>query len=458
MSQDKGKRIHLIAIGGNAMHNIAIALFKNGNIVTGSDTEIFEPAKSRLNKYGLLPAGSGWDDNRITSDIDEIILGMYAKADNPELVKAQKLGIRIYSYPEYLYEHSKDKTRVVIGGSHGKTTMTAMVLHACAKNNIKCDYLVGSLLDGFEVMAKLSDDANFAVFEGDEYLASALDRRPKFHLYKPHIGLISGITWDHVNVFPTFENYTEQFKKFADSVEDGGVLVYCQDDPQVVSVAGNAKKTIKKIHYSTHPHVVRNGVTYLIFGEKEIPVRIFGRHNMINISGAREVCNSMGMNDEAFYEAISTFPGASKRLERVADNGSTRVFKDFAHAPSKLKASIDAVREQFPDSKLVTFFELYTWSSFDKEFLKNYSGILNGADVPIIFYDPAVVKSKGAVAPSDDEIKKLFGDQRISVFSDANKVIEFLKTFDWNNCNLLMMSPGRYGGINIETLAKELTK
>ena len=440
------------------MHNLAIALLKQGNAVTGSDTEIFEPAKSRLKKYGLLPDVPGWDESRIDSKIDEIILGMYAKADNPELVKAQKLGIKIYSYPEYLYEHTKDKIRVVIGGSHGKTTITAMILHVCEKNNIKCDYLVGSLLDGFEVMAKLSDDAKFAVFEGDEYLASALDKRPKFHLYKPNIALISGITWDHVNVFPTFENYKEQFIKFADSVQEGGTLVYCRDDSQVVSIAEETKKNINKIPYSMHPHVIKDGVTYLIYGKEEIPIRIFGRHNMVNIGGAKAICNSMGISDELFYSAIATFPGASKRLERVADNGSTRVFKDFAHAPSKLKASIDAVREQFPDSKLVTFFELYTWSSLDRNFLKNYSGILNSADVPIIFYDPAVVKSKGATVPNDDEIRKLFSDERISVFSDAGRVVDFLKTLDWKNMNLLMMSPGKYGGIDIESLAKELVK
>ncbi len=439
------------------MHNLAIALFKQGNIVTGSDTEIFQPAKSRLEKYGLLPNVPGWDESRITSDIDEIILGMYAKADNPELIKAQELGIKIYSYPEYLYEHTKDKTRVVIGGSHGKTTMTSMVLHVCERNKIKCDYLVGSLLDGFEVMAKLSDDAKFAVFEGDEYLASALDKRPKFHLYKPHIALISGITWDHVNVFPTFENYIQQFEEFADSIQDGGTLVYCRDDSWVVSVAENAKNTIKKIPYSVHPHTIRNGETYLIYEEKEIPVRIFGRHNMVNISGAKEVCNSMGISDEAFYGAISTFPGASKRLERVFDDGSTRVFRDFAHAPSKLKASIDAVKEQFPDSKLVTFFELYTWSSFDKNFLKNYSGTLKDSDIPIIFYDPAVVESKGVVVPSEEEIRELFGDERIRVFNDSKKVVEFLKGLKWTNASLLMMSPGKYGGIDIATLGKELT-
>jgi UDP-N-acetylmuramate: L-alanyl-gamma-D-glutamyl-meso-diaminopimelate ligase len=453
MNHQGKKRIHFIAIGGNAMHNLAIALLKQGNIVSGSDTEIFEPSRSRLEKYGLLPAVSGWDESRITSEIDEIILGMYAKEDNPELIKAQKLGIKIYSYPQYLYNHSIDKKRVVISGTYGKTTITSMVLHVCLKNNIDVDYLVGSLLDGFEVMAKITNEAKFAVFEGDEYLASALDKRPKFHLYKPHIALISGIDWDHVNVFPTLESYVEQFQIFANSIEDGGVLIYCSSDTKASYVASNAKKSIKKIPYLIHPHIIENGITYLITDKGRVPLKIFGKHNMENISAAKSICNAMGISDDLFYEAISSFSGASKRLERVFDNGSFRIFKDFAHAPSKLKASISASKEQFPNSKLVAFFELYTWSSFDKNFLNQYFGIMNAVDIPIVFYDPKVVESKGAIAPSDDEIRIFFGDDRISVFNDSNKVIDFFKSLNWDNTNLLMMSPGKYGGIEVESLA-----
>lgn len=453
---DTGKRIHFIAIGGNAMHNLAIALHLEGNVVTGSDDDIFEPARSRLEKYGLLPKNSGWDADRITPEIDEIILGMYAKADNPELLKAQELGIKIYSYPEYLFEHSKGKTRVVIGGSHGKTTITAMVIWVCRFNNIECDYLIGSILDGFEAMARISDTAKFAIFEGDEYPASALDKRPKFHLYRPRVALISGVIWDHANVFPTFENYKKQFEIFADSIEDGGTLVYYKDDPEVMSVVNGTKKTIQKVSYGIHPHMIQNGVTYLLVGEKKIPLKIFGRHNMENIDGAQCVCEAMGIDSDKFYAAMSEFKGASKRLERVFDNGSLRVFKDFAHAPDKLKASISAVREQFPKARLATFFELYTWSSFDKSFLKNYKDTLKDVDVPIVFCDPEIAAKKKVSMPTEQEIKYFFNDQRVLFFTSHREVEKYLKGLNWGNANLLMMSPGYYGGIDIERLAWEL--
>jgi len=452
------KKIHFIAIGGNAMHNLAIALHKEGNVITGSDGDIFEPARSRLSKFGLLPKNPGWDAGRITRDLDEIILGMYAKADNPELVKAQELRIKIYSYPEYLYERTKNKTRVVIGGSHGKTTITAMVLHICAFHKIECDYLTGALLDGFEVMAKLSAGAKYAVFEGDEYLASALDRRPKFHLYKPNIALISGIVWDHINVFPTPEDYKKQFEIFADSIVNGGTLVYYKDDPEVSDVALKTKETIKKVAYRIHCHTIRNGITYLVHNGQETPLLIFGRHNLANIEGARNICNAMGISSSMFYQAITSFKGAAKRLEKLADNGKTRIFKDFAHAPDKLKASVNAVKEQYPHSKLAAFFELYTWSSFDKEFLKNYKDTLKDVDVQIIFCDPETAKKKGAIMPLSQEIKDAFNAPNALIFQNSTEVVNFLKNMDWNNTNLIMMSPGNYGGIDVEKLAAELAK
>jgi len=452
------KRIHFIAIGGNAMHNLAIALYKEGNVVTGSDGDIFEPARSRLSKYGLLPKNPGWDAGRITKDLDEIILGMHAKAGNPELAKAQELGIKIYSYPEYLYERTKNKIRVVIGGSHGKTTITAMVIHVCAFHKIECNYLIGALLDGFEVMAKLSAGAKYAVFEGDEYLASALDRRPKFHLYKPNITLISGIVWDHINVFPTPENYKKQFEIFVDSIMSGGTLVYYKDDPEVSDVALKARETIKKVAYGVHPYTIRNGITYLVHDGRETPLLIFGRHNLANIEGARNICNAMGISNGTFYQAIASFRGAAKRLEKLADNGKTRIFKDFAHAPDKLRASINAVKEQYLDSKLAAFFELYTWSSFDKEFLKNYKDALKDVDVQIIFCDPETVKKKGAILPLPQEIKDAFNAPNALVFQNSTEVVNFLKNMDWNNTNLIMMSPGNYGGIDVEKLAAELAK
>ena len=340
-------RVHFIAIGGSAMHNLAIALKNKGYVVTGSDDEIFEPSKSRLNNHNILPDSFGWYPNKISSDIDAIILGMHAKKDNPELLKAQELGLKVYSYPEFLYEQSKGKTRVVIGGSHGKTTITSMILHVLNYHEMDVDFMVGAQLEGFDVMVKLTEENDFIVLEGDEYLSSPIDRRPKFHLYKPNIALLSGIAWDHINVFPTFENYKDQFKIFVDSIVEGGSINYNEEDEVLKEVVESSENQIRKIGYQTPDYFVEDGETYLETNEGELPVEVFGAHNLNNLAGAKWVCQHMGIDEEQFYEAIVTFKGASKRLEKVAESSSSVIYKDFAHSPSKVKATTSAVKNQF---------------------------------------------------------------------------------------------------------------
>jgi UDP-N-acetylmuramate: L-alanyl-gamma-D-glutamyl-meso-diaminopimelate ligase len=326
-------KVHLIAIGGSAMHNLAIALHRKGVLVTGSDDEIFEPSRSRLGACGLLPAEIGWHRERIAPDLDAVIVGMHARKDNPELARAQELGLRIYSYPEYLYEQTKEKTRVVIGGSHGKTSITAMILHVAERAGVGTDYMVGAQLEGFDCMVHLSGEAKFAVLEGDEYLSSPTDLRPKFHLYHPDIALISGIAWDHINVFPTFENYVDQFRIFIGKISPGGTLIYCSADEEVRRLAEQERPDLTRVPYDVHPHVIRDGVTWLSTAGREIPLRIFGRHNLQNLSGALEVCRAMGISEEVFYDAIRDFGGAARRLELVKENPVAAVYKDFAHSP-----------------------------------------------------------------------------------------------------------------------------
>ena len=449
-------RVHFIAIGGSAMHNLAIALHRKGYNVTGSDDEIFEPSKSRLAKNGILPVKQGWDVANISNELDAVILGMHAKADNPELLKAQELGLKIYSFPEYLYEQSKEKVRVVIGGSHGKTTITAMILHVLKYNNIDCDYMVGAQLEGFDVMVKLSNEAKFMVMEGDEYLTSPLDRRPKFHVYMPDIALLSGIAWDHINVFPTFDNYVEQFRIFVDMISENGSLVYCEEDGEVKKVSVGSKNNIQKFPYSLPPYEIINGVTYLFNNDQRVPLQIFGKHNLMNLNGARLICNRMGVSDEKFYEAISSFKGASKRLELVAKNDQCAVFKDFAHSPSKLNATIKAVKEQFPERKLIACMELHTFSSLSKEFLSHYRGTMSEADTAIVYFSPHALELKRLPAISVDQVKEGFGDGNIKIFTDSKEMLKELLSIDWKNKNLLMMSSGNFDGISFDDLGKTI--
>ncbi|WP_410220815.1 UDP-N-acetylmuramate--L-alanine ligase [Pedobacter sp.] len=447
-------RVHFIAIGGAAMHNLAIALYKKGFLVTGSDDVIFEPSNSRLAKYGLLPMEMGWHEENITADIDAVILGMHARIDNPELLKAQALGLKIYSYPEYIYEQSKNKTRVVIGGSHGKTTITSMILHVLNYYQKDFDYLVGAQLAGFDTMVKITDSAPVIIIEGDEYLASPIDRRPKFHLYKANIAILSGIAWDHINVFPTFENYVEQFANFLTTIEPKGKVIYCETDEVLKQTVEASAADIVKIPYQIPLHEVKSGITYLL--PEHTPLKVFGDHNLMNLNAARMACKELGISETEFDAAISTFTGAAKRLELLNAVNHTNVYKDFAHSPSKLKATIQAVKAQFPDRQLVAMIELHTFSSLNKNFLKEYKDAMKDADVAIVYIDDKTFLIKRMEPLTEDEIQTAFNDKSIMFFNDPVKVETYLRNFDFRNKNLLLMSSGNYAGMDLPKLAAEI--
>jgi len=450
-------RIHFIAIGGSAMHNLAIALHNKGEQVTGSDDEIFDPSKSRLAAKGLLPKQYGWFEDNITSDIDAVILGMHAKQDNIELLRAKALGLTIYSYPEFLYEQSKNKTRVVIGGSHGKTTITSMILHVMHYHDKEVDYMVGAQLEGFDTMVHLTKENDFIVLEGDEYLSSALDRRPKFHLYKPNIALLSGIAWDHINVFPTFDNYVEQFRVFLSHITHGGAIVYNQEDIEVKQVVEATQNQIKKYPYQTPRFSVENGDTLLDTEDGPMPIEVFGKHNLNNLEGARWICQLMGVQQEDFYEAIATFKGASKRLEKIGQGPTSIAYKDFAHSPSKVRATTQALKSQYPERRLLACLELHTYSSLNPEFLSEYKGTLNGADKAVVFYSPNAVKIKKLDAVSSTQILKAFQREDLVVFTDPAAFQDYLFEQDFTETSLLLMSSGNYGGLDFEKV-KEILK
>ena len=449
-------RIHFIAIGGAAMHNLAIALHKKGETITGSDDEIFEPSRGRLAKYGLLPSKIGWDVNRISQNIDAIILGMHARSDNPELLKAHELGLKIYSYPEFLYEHAKNKKRIVIGGSHGKTTITAMVLHVLKQAGIETDYMVGAQLDGFEVMVRLSETAKFMVFEGDEYLTSPIDLRPKFHLYKPHVALLSGIAWDHINVFPSFENYIDQFRIFINLIEKGGSLIYCSNDEVLNSLVKENNLPIQTKTYSLPDHFIEGGKTFLKTKHDDMVLEIFGEHNLLNLSGARLICNELGIQDDLFYKAISCFKGASNRLERIAQDRFTILFKDFAHSPSKLKATIHAVKTQFPERDLVACMELHTFSSLNQNFLKEYNGSMDEANYAFIYYNPEILKHKKLPPLTHEIVRAAFNHRNLKVYNDSEVLISYLLNHNWKNKNLLLMSSGNFDGLDYPAFSRNI--
>jgi UDP-N-acetylmuramate: L-alanyl-gamma-D-glutamyl-meso-diaminopimelate ligase len=451
-------RIHFIAIGGSAMHNLALALQHKGYQITGSDDVIYEPSKSRLQAKSLLPEAFGWYPEKITANLDAVILGMHAKQDNLELKKAQEIGVPIYSYPEFLYEQSKNKTRVVIGGSHGKTTITSMILHVLNYHDKKVDFMVGAQLEGFERMVHLTEENDFIVLEGDEYLSSPIDKRPKFHLYKPNIALLSGIAWDHINVFPTFENYVSQFQIFVDSIVKGGSITYNEEDEEVVKVVENSENTIRKFPYRTPSYEVINDQTYLETPEGPMPIEVFGQHNLSNIAGAKWICQNMGIDEDDFYEAIATFKGASKRLEKMAEGKSTILFKDFAHSPSKVAATTKAVKEQYPDKKLIACLELHTYSSLNAAFLSHYKNAMNAADVASVFYSPKSVAIKQLKEISGTQIKEAFQRDDLHVFTRPSDFEAFLYEQSYDNTVLLLMSSGDYGGLNLPSLINHLEK
>ncbi|OIQ39371.1 MAG: peptidoglycan synthetase [Bacteroidetes bacterium MedPE-SWsnd-G1] len=447
-------KIHFIAIGGSAMHNLAIALSKKNYKITGSDDVIYEPSKSRLIVNNLFPKEFGWFPENISKDLDAVILGMHAKPDNPELLKAQELGVKIYSYPEFLYEQSKLKTRVVIAGSHGKTSITSMILHVLHYHEMEVDYMVGAQLEGFDTMVHLTEENEFMILEGDEYLSSPIDRRPKIHLYKPNIALISGIAWDHINVFPTFENYVEQFDIFINTMSNGGIMVYNEEDEEVKRVVESNDLPIKKYPYKTPDFTIENGVTYLDTPDGVLPLEIFGNHNLQNLAGAKWICQHLGVDEDDFYEAIGSFKGASKRLEKIAQNDSTVIFKDFAHAPSKVKATTKAVKDQFANKQVLACLELHTYSSLNAEFLREYEGALNPADKAVVFYSPHALEIKKLEKVSEKQIKEAFNRDDLIVYTNPDEFRKFLFSENLESTALLLMSSGNYGGLDFDEVSK----
>ena len=437
------------------MHNLAIALHKKGFVVSGSDDVLFEPSVSRLKKHGILPAENGWYPEKITTQLDAVILGMHARIDNPELLKAQELGLKVYSYPEYVYEQSKDKQRIVIGGSHGKTTITSMILHALQQAGKDFDYLVGAQLEGFDTMVKLTAEAPVMVIEGDEYLASPIDRRPKFHLYKANVGIISGIAWDHINVFPTFQNYIDQFKIFIDTIQPGGRLIYSEDDEVLNKVVTESATTIAVLPYTLPEYVIEDGITTIISEGKKYPLQVFGDHNLLNMQAARLACESQGISTADFYSYITTFKGAARRLELVGKNDTASLFKDFAHSPSKLSATIKAVKTQFPQRKLIACIELHTFSSLNKDFLAEYAGTMDEADEAIVFIDSKTFEQKKMEPYPAEVVEKAFA-RNIIFFNQPVELKAYLESVELLNANLLMMSSGNFGGIDLIELKNKI--
>ena len=443
--------IHFIAIGGAAMHNLALAVAaKAGYRVTGSDDEIFDPALTHLREAGLLPDEMGWHPERITPDIDAIILGMHAREDNPELVRARQLGLKIYSFPEYLYEQTKDKIRIVVGGSHGKTTTTSMILYVLNRLGIEADYMVGAQIEGFERMVRLSDTAKYAVFEGDEYLTSPLDLRSKFLWYHPHVAILTGIAWDHINVFPTFPQYVDTFRKFVDSFEPNGTFIYYEGDDNLRDIAAHARKDIQCVPYNAY--------------DGSVEMQVFGRHNMQNLQAAMLACRSIGVAPEDFYREISTFSGASNRLEKICATADSVAYKDFAHSPSKLKATVNAVRERYPEKTLVAAMELHTFSSLMADFLPQYKGCMAEADIAYVYFNPKVIEHKRLTPITADEVREAFGSANVQVFTDSQALQQALRetvsrqlaSAEHRGVALLMMSSGTFDGVNVKAFAEEL--
>ncbi len=451
-------KIHFIAIGGSAMHNLAIALHNKGYEITGSDDEIFEPSRTRLAEKGLLPKTLDWDKSRISSQLDAVILGMHAHKDNPELLEAQKQGVKIYSYPEFLYEQTKNKTRIVVGGSHGKTTTTAMIMHIMKECGKNFDYMVGAQLSGFDNMVRLSKDTDLAIFEGDEYLSSPIDRRPKFHLYKPHIAVLTGVAWDHINVFPTFENYCSQFESFAKLIEQNGTLIYFDEDKILQQIAKNTRSDIKTLSYNSINHTIINGKTFLKNGQADVPICVFGKHNLQNMNAAYLVCKEVGITDEQFFASIKTFAGANKRLQLLAENEQTAIYHDFAHAPSKLKATVDAVKQQFPKKNVISIMELHTFSSLNSEFLKQYKGSLLNADKAIVYFSPKAIELKRLQPITKDMVQASFCKDGLKVFNDKAELETAINELDVKNAVLLFLSSGNFSGIDLKQLALDLIK
>jgi len=446
------QHFHFIAIGGAVMHQLASHLKNQGNTITGSDDAIYEPAKSNLEKLGLMPAQVGWFPEKITSEIDAIILGMHAKADNPELVKAQELGLKIYSFPEFVFEQCKNKTRIAVAGSHGKTSITSMIMHMLRMNNKDFDYLVGAKLDGFDFMVKTSETAPYMIIEADEYLTSPLDLRSKFLHYHPHIAIISGIAWDHINVFPTFDEYLETFRKFISSIQPNGYLIYNADDEELVKMVNELQPKINLIPYQPFAFTAENDESILLYDEKEYPINVFGSHNFANLKSAFEVGKIVGLSEENILQSFQTFQGAAKRLEKIHDDKEKKltIFRDFAHAPSKVKATVKAVRERYPTRKIIAIFELHTYSSLQENFIEHYAHSLDAADIRILFLDEEALKIKNKQDLDEMWLKEQFADESIVVFKDAQQLKITINNETTSNCVILLMSSGNFAGMSLD--------
>lgn len=450
-------KVHFIAIGGSVMHQLALALHKKGYQVTGSDDEIFEPALSNLQKEGLLPAAIGWHPAKIMPGLDAVILGMHAKQDNPELQKARELGLQIYSFPEYIYQESREKTRVVVGGSHGKTTTTAMIMHALKKAGKNFDYLVGARLEGFDQSVQVTH-APVIVCEGDEYPASVIEKRPKFHFLFPHIAILTGIAWDHINVFPTFDFYLGQFTIFIQKIEPGGILIYNETDEVLKKlVKANKRADIRYQPYQVPFHTINNGKTTLTIEGQTGVLQVFGNHNLLNLHAAWYVCRELGMNAAAYVKAIASFTGAAKRLELLASNENTIVYRDFAHAPSKVKATIEAVKQQFPNRTLIGVLELHTYSSLNEQFMSEYKGAMDKADKAAVFYSRHALELKCMPELPAEKVLAGFGKDGLKVVNDKNDLMQWLQQHNYKNACVLLMSSGNYDGADILTFARQIT-
>jgi len=449
-------RVHFIAVGGAVMHNLALELKRKGYEVSGSDDEIFEPSRSRLAVAGILPDKEGWYPEKISHDIDTVILGMHARADNPELITAREMGLTIKSFPEYFYEQTSEKTRIVIGGSHGKTTTTAMIMHVLKSCGISFDYLVGSAIEGYETMVRFNKDSKIAVIEGDEYLTSPSDRRPKFHLYQPHIAIINGIAWDHMNVFPTFGLYCKQFEVFAATIMPGGTLIYFRNDPEVVKIAEKSRDDIKKVPFDVHGYFINKTGCYAATVSRTVRVNFIGAHNMQNLSAAREACLTAGVSEKSFYDAIATFKGTERRLQLLSEGGGRTVYYDFAHAPSKVMATVNAVAERYPSKRIVAVLELHTYSSLSSGFLPQYSGSMKNATEAYVFYNPHALTLKKLPNITKEEVAKAFDDNNIRVFNDFPELSESLYSSDGKDIVFLFMSSGDFNGTNMQLMAEKL--
>lgn len=453
----KRMRVHFISIGGSVMHQLAIALHRKGYHVTGTDDEIFEPSRTNLAAEGLLPTQIGWQPALITNEIDAVILGMHAKDDNPELIRARELGLKIYSFPEYIYHESRQKKRVVVGGSHGKTTTTAMIMHVLKKLNKEFDYLVGARLEGFDQSVNITQ-APVIVCEGDEYPASAIERKPKFHFLFPHVAILTGIAWDHINVFPTFDFYLEQFIIFIQKIEKDGLLIYNASDPVLKQLAeANMRSDIRYQAYEVPEHTIQNGTTTVTIDGVKGNLQVFGNHNLMNLFAAYYACKELGVSAGDFVSAICDFTGAAKRLELMAANEHTRVYRDFAHAPSKVKASIEAVKQQYPNRKLIAILELHTYSSLNEQFMQEYHGAMDKADVAVVFYAKHALELKRMPDLPPEKVYNGFAKPGLLVMNEAAALWQWLQLQSYNNANILLMSSGNYDGLDMLTFAKQIT-